>query len=91
MSHENVQVLAHNFCKEEIQNFESVAKKMGVALKDFIYSYFPDRQYCFVTLNTDISGEYMSKHLHFSPNNKEQDSFIRQVNKEMNRYLQQIT
>lgn len=91
MSHENIQILAHNFCKEEIQNFEYVARKMGIALGDFIYSYFPDRQYCFITLNTDISRSYMTKHLNCYPTNKEQDSFIRQVNKEMNRYLQKMT
>lgn len=90
MNHENVQLLAETFCKQEIKNFESVARKMGMALRDFIFSYLPDRQYCFITMNTDISRTYMLKHLQYCPTNKEQDSFIKQVNNEMNRFLKEL-
>lgn len=83
-------MLAQTFCREEIKNFELVANKMGIALRDFIYSYLPSRQYCFITLNTDISKTYIINHLNYHPSHKEQASFIRQVNKGMNNFLKEL-
>lgn len=87
LDHERIQSLANSFCREEIRNFENVAKKLGIALRDFLEMNFPTRQYCFVTVNSDISSTYIADHLHYCPNGKEQDSFIRQVNKSMNNFL----
>lgn len=89
-----IQKLAEKFAENEKEYFEKNAKKHNLPLPIFLTKRLPGGVYCFITVNNDISREFLRTHLSHqefvSLNNRNFDSFIRMVNDHMKKFVQSV-
>lgn len=87
---ECVERLVDIFVQLEMENLQSLMRKNSYTPRDLTQNLMPGA-YCLITMNGDITSKFFKDHLDYpvlkSLNNRDKDSFVKQVNKKMNVWI----